>query len=78
MRTWASSSGWNKYDANRMNTYYSSAHTFWYQGTSAFEGNVGHALYEFVTGGTVGFSYGADWTIAAQCHRMVGSCVNFA
>jgi len=71
-------SRWNKYDVNRMNTYYSSPHTFWYQGTSAFEGNVGHALYEFVTNGTVNFSYGANWTIAAQCHRLVGTCVPFA
>lgn len=71
-------SGWKKYDNNRLNTYYSSAHTFWYQGTSAFEGNVGQALYEFVTGKSVNFGYGADATIAAQCHRLVGSCVNFA
>ncbi len=69
---------WNKYDANRMNTYYSSAHTFWFQGTSAFEGNVGHALYEYVTGKTVPFSYAATVSIAAQCHRLVGSCVNFS
>jgi hypothetical protein len=69
---------WNKYDGNRMNQYYSSAHTFWFQGTTAFEGNVGHALYEFVTGGTVNFTYGAVWTIQAQCHKLVGSCVNFA
>jgi hypothetical protein len=70
--------GWNKYDGNRMNTYYVSAHTFYFQGTPYFEGNVGHALYEFVTGGTVGFGIGATSTIMAQCHRIVGSCVNFA
>jgi hypothetical protein len=69
--------GWNKYNGNRMNTYYVSAHTFYFQGTPYFEGNVGHALYEFVSGGSVGFGYGAAWSIMAQCHRMVGSCVNF-
>lgn len=74
--SWPSS--WNKYDANRVNTYYQSAHTFWWQGTSAFEGNVGHALYEDVTSKTVPFSYGADVTISAQCHRLVGNCVPFS
>ena len=46
---------WQKYDINRVNAFYISSHDLFFQGTGSSEGNVGHALYEFDTDGTVNF-----------------------
>jgi hypothetical protein len=58
---------WNKYDINRVNTFYISSHDLFFQGTGSSEGNVGHALYEFDTGGTVNFKYGGAIQVRAFC-----------
>ncbi len=60
---------WRKFDINRVNAFYVSSHDFIFQGTASAEGNVGHALYEFVTGGTVNFGYGAATEIQAICSK---------
>lgn len=58
---------WQKYDINRVNAFYVSSHDLFFQGTGSSEGNVGHALYEFDTGGTVNFKYGAAVQVRAFC-----------
>jgi hypothetical protein len=58
---------WDKWDINRVNAFYVSSRDFSWQGTSSSEGNVGHALYEFYTGTTVNFQYGAATEIRAFC-----------
>jgi hypothetical protein len=70
---------WNKFDVNRVNTFYVSSHDFIFQGTASDEGNVGHALYEFDTGGTVNFRYGAATDIRAFCAKPMGlPCAKFS
>lgn len=61
--------GGAKFDANRVNTFYVSSRDFIFEGTASDEGNVGHALYEFDTGGTVNFRYGAATDIRAFCAK---------
>jgi hypothetical protein len=69
---------WKKFDINRVNTFYVSSNDFIYQGTASDEGNVGHALYEFITGGTVNFNYGGATEIQAFCAKPMGlPCENF-
>ena len=68
---------WRKYNANRVNEYYVSPHNFPWDGTGAEEGNVGHSLYEFDTGGTVNFTYGASPTIRAFYAEAVTNCQRF-
>ncbi len=58
---------WLKYNINRVNAFYISSHDLFFQGTGSSEGNVGHALYEFDTGGTVNFKYGAAIQVRAFC-----------
>lgn len=58
---------WREYNINRVNAFYISSHDFFYQGTGSNEGNVGHALYEFDTAGTVNFRYGAAIQVRAFC-----------
>jgi hypothetical protein len=60
---------WRKFDINRVNAFYVSSNDFIFQGTASAEGNVGHALYEFVTGGTVNFHYGAATEVQALCSK---------
>jgi hypothetical protein len=71
---------WNKYDVNRVNGFYSSAHTFIFQGTGSSEGNASQALSEFASNGTVDFSYGGGVTIRAFCAHLLGfifKCAKF-
>jgi len=58
---------WRKYSINRVNAFYVSSHDLFFQGTGSSEGNVGHALYEFDTKGTVDFRYGAAIQVRAFC-----------
>ena len=68
---------WRKYNANRINEFYMSPHTFKFNGTGSEEGNVGHSLYEFNTAGTVNFTYGASPTILALCAALLDNCPKF-
>jgi hypothetical protein len=60
---------WRKFDVNRVDAFYMSSNDFIYQGTPSAEGNVGLALFEFVTGGTVNFNYGGVAEIQAFCAK---------
>lgn len=68
---------WRKWDVNRVNAFHVSSHQFIWQGTGSDEGNVGHALYEFDTPGTVNFRYGEAVTIRAICGSEMNCPVPF-
>lgn len=63
-------SSWSNYNANRVNMYWKSPDNFAWDGTEDFEGNNGHALYEYpmsyVSGKTIYFG------VAAEQHRFCG------
>jgi hypothetical protein len=60
---------WRKYNANRINAFYVAPHNFIWDGTGSEEGNVGHSLYEFVSGRAVRFDFSAVATIRGFCAR---------
>lgn len=66
---------WKKWDVNRVNAFYLSSHVFKWQGTGSPEGDVGHALYEFDTTGTVDFGYAVAVQVQLLCARVIGNCV---
>ncbi len=66
---------WKKWDVNRVNAFYLSSHVFKWQGTGSPEGDVGHALYGFDTGGTVDFGYAVAVQLQLLCARVLGNCV---
>lgn len=65
---------WRYYNINRVNAFYQSPANFKWDGTGAEEGNVGHGLYEWVTGGTANWVAGIGAQLWAFCAKIIGNC----
>ncbi len=58
------------YDSNRVNAYYVAPDNWYWDGTSDFEGNTGHGLFEFDNGGKpIQVYYGGRAVLDAHCAR---------